>query len=410
MKRQLILLLVIAFALIYPASAVTDGSLLQTAINALPPGQSSTLVLDGTTFRLPGPATVRGDITLLGRGASEVVITSDADPVFTVTTGTLTLVGVTVRNPDGDAIQVDVPGTLHLANAAVEGFGAAVRSRGSVTIDYSTLVGLPGDGSSDALRVGHPSAHTIMRNSTIAGATDRGIQVGQLPDGPNTLDGGGIIELTNVTIANTDDDGLFLNGTGILNHVTLHNVGLSEGSTVELANDQSRLVINHSLMGPGSCISIGATVTGVDNQSYSTSCPTNFPQADFTTLDPELGDLGDLGGPTPVFAPTEPVRSALACPGADQRGVVTGVDSCRLGAVNASGSTETTVRLTDGEVPALRVETTAAAIAGVFTVYLRGAEPVVLSCAPCTGSTNFAIPSAALSDDPEIVAVSGPVG
>lgn len=408
MERQLILLLLL-IALIYPADALTDGSLLQTAINAVPPGQSSTLVLDGTAFHLPGPATVRGDITLLGRGASAVEITSDADPVFTVTTGTLTLVGVTVRNTDGDAIQVDVPGTLHLANAAVEGFGAAVRSRGSVTIDYSTLTGLPGDGSSDALRIGHPHARTVIRNSTIAGATDRGIQVGQLPGGPNTLDGGGIIELTNVTIANADDDGLFLNGTGILNHVTIHNVGLSEGSTVELANDQSRLIINRSLLGPGSCISIGAEVTGVENQSYSTSCPPNFPDADFATLDPELGELVDLGGPTRVFAPTEPVQSSLVCPGADQRGVVTDVGSCLLGAVNASGSTETTVRLTDGAVPALRVETSGT-IAGEFTVYLRGAEPVVLSCAPCTGSTDFAIPSAALSDNPEIVAVSGPVG
>ena len=283
------------------------------------PGVTGSIQL---TAALPSLST---NITVQGPGANLLTVrrnTGGNYRIFTINSGAVVnLNDVTVAN--GNLVSqsgggINNAGTLTIANAAVSGNacnpgnGGGIFNTGIVTITNSTISGnsissTTGAGSGGGI---FNSGGTLtVSNSTISGNTAIG------PTGNNDSGGGiitnvGIVTLTNTTISGNSAD--FGGGVWNLNGGTVHS-----GNTI--------IALNTAPTGPnldGVFVSDGHNLIGTASGGSGFTNGVNGDQVGVAS--PNLGSLGDNGGPTstvPLLANSPAINAgddALA-PSRDQR-------------------------------------------------------------------------------------------
>lgn len=254
----------------------------------------------------------------------------------------LQLNNVTLRNGnpgnDGGGIAVAV-GSASISdsvitdNFATRGGGAAVmQGGGSLVLDRVTVMNNQASTEGGGLL---NLNNMTLTNSTVSGnvANDTG----------GGISNRGVLMLTNVTVArNRADNDANNDSTG---------GGLSNFDTASVTN--SILADNFAGGGLQNCYNIGNPIASHYSLEDNTEC--NLTNAgDRQNSNPQLGDLGDYGGPTP----THPLLTGSAalnaaddaqCPPIDQRGVPRA--GCDMGAYEAPPPADLWITVRDDPDP-----------------------------------------------------------
>ena len=267
-----------------------------------------------------GQLLINKSITITGAGARATTITgSNLSRVFDITTGTVSISGVTITGGTG----YDTPG-----GTANDGGGIA--SDGTLTLTDSTVTGNQVQGSDEGNGISSNGTLTVV-GSTVSFNT-----------GPGSDRGGGISDAGAVTIINSTiahntlqtgglGAGLYVNtgSTTLTNDLFDLNGAGPTGSQLDLngENQPSSIANTIVLGGSGfSCSRMPATTPSVGgNVEDQTSC--GFTQAtdhQSATLAP--GPLQNNGGPTDTQLPARgslviDAGNDAACPATDARGV-----------------------------------------------------------------------------------------
>jgi CSLREA domain-containing protein len=274
-----------------------------------------------------------GNVTLTNVEASHSVGGSGGGGVFVSTSAPVSIVGGrfvgdTAEGPGGGMfvstggnVTIDTTTAEDDAAVAAQGGGAFLSSGGSVTIQNSTFSDSRATtpaGNGGGL-FASASVHISLTNSTVAGNTCGGTGGGFFVGGSATI--------TNATI-DGNAAGNPTGGGGLFN----------PGVAVTVSNT----ILSNSPAG-GNCGG-AAFSSGGGNIDDGATCA--FAGAgDQSNTNPQLGALGDNGGPTPTEAPA-PGSPAIdhgqpgPCPAQDQRGVARPADGngdgtavCDVGAV-----------------------------------------------------------------------------
>ena len=258
---------------------------------------------DGGAMTVGGPATINrstfiGNVAASDGGAfdfsppnaTDEVVVNDSTFIDNRTTGTSAGGAIDITN----APDLRVTGSTFSGNDA-GGNGGALQSQGDLVVVNSTF---------------------FDNNADVAGGA---IDIASSPEDE--------LSLTYVTLAsNSSPLGANLRVEGVIDSVTLYGTVLSDPQVGE----------NCSL-DPGA-----ALVSAGFNYSTDASCGLTGTGDVEDGADPQLGALGDNGGPTPTMLPaaTSPLVDAIpvaeCAPGieTDQRGVTRpGFDGCDIGAV-----------------------------------------------------------------------------
>lgn len=325
-----------------PVDACPAGTGNDTIV--LASGATYTLDVIGDAAGVSGLPQVTGTMTIEGNGAVIQRDTSSGTPAFRgvviAGAGSLTVSDVTIRD-------FDSPG-----GGGGPGQGGAFYDAGTLTILSSTIADNSAEsgGGIDGRGGGIFDAGTLtVVNSTITG----NVAVG----GGGSV-GGALIVRPGSTTAITSST--FANNSG------------NNGNDME--SESSALTITDTIMASG-CLMESALTDGGHNLESGSSCDFSGP-TDQRGVNPDLGPLGDNGGPTPTMAlaPGSPaIDSGGTCPavdgGTDQRGLPR-TASCDTGAyevqdqapvlapIPGSNSMEGTstrtalATVSDGDVPA----------------------------------------------------------
>lgn len=221
------------------------------------------------------------------------------------------------RARDRSGAEVDLP----------SGAGALYLQGVHVTMTASTVAGNQARSSAGVWILGHGPAPGVadLTNVTITGnatyprdpLTERGVAAG-LTVGDNTSG-----TLTNVTI--TGNRAQFGSGIWNASPLTIRNS--------IIANDADNVYTPLNCSGS---MYARPPAAGADNVQW----PTGMNVADdmdctpgVTRVDPQMGALGDHGGPTPTVVPGASLPTGTDCPPIDQRGMPRPTTGCALGAV-----------------------------------------------------------------------------
>jgi parallel beta-helix repeat protein len=200
----------------------------------------------------------------------------------------------------------------HATGSSGTGYGGGIEvSAGSSNISRTTISNNTATGYSGGIHVQGSSTHYLI-NVTISGNT-------ATTGGGMTNTGGATTNITNSTIANN----LISSGT---------NYGIVNYSTINFTNT---IVAYNSTY---NCVSGGGTWTSLGyNLDSASTC--GFTQTgDLQNTDPQLGSLGNNGGPTqtqalPIGSPAIDAGTNTGCPATDQRGAPRPYGStCDIGA------------------------------------------------------------------------------
>jgi len=237
---------------------------------------------------------------------------------------------------DGADTTMTICGSVFTNNTAGAIGGAMFRvaySEETTRIDRCTFDSNAADASvglAGALYLEHTTiamtASTLSRNSAHYGG---GLWIGD----------SAISAIENVTITDNVADqggGIWVAGsvTGTLSHVTLANNRLTPGGYADgLFGGSPSLAFTDSIIVGNGCedAAIGSTGPNIEHSGEAGSPCT----PDGIDVDPELGDLGDNGGPTKTMLPSKSspaIGAATTCPETDQRGEAR-PSPCTLGAV-----------------------------------------------------------------------------
>jgi CSLREA domain-containing protein/uncharacterized repeat protein (TIGR01451 family) len=188
-----------------------------------------------------------------------------------------------------------------------------------------------------------------------------------------TTEGGGLLNLNNMTLINSTVSGNVTNGTG----GAISNRGVLSMTNVTVARNRADNDGNNSATGGGlsnfdtatvrnsiladnfaggalqNCFNIGNPIASHYSLEDNTEC--GFTNAgDRQSSNPQLGDLGDYGGPTP----TQPILTGSAalnaaddsiCPPIDQRGEARA--GCDIGAYEAPPPADLWITVRDNPDP-----------------------------------------------------------
>ncbi|MBT8441474.1 MAG: DUF4347 domain-containing protein [Gammaproteobacteria bacterium] len=293
--------------------------------NAL--GGADTITLGAGNFELSeGRLEISSDISIVGAGAGQTVIDAKSlSRVFAITSGTVSISGVTLQN--GDAGAGD-GGGVHIANNAVVTmtevlltghgghFGGAIWNDGALTLDRATL-----DLNNASYGGGlYTRGTATITNSTISNNTAINAGVGE-GGGIWTSGAGNTLDLTNVTISGNSTDG---DGGGVYNgnDASLINVTITDNQAVQGAgihdngNPATTTLTNTIVAGngtpgqqdlSGNYASGGNNLIGINGPSSGLTDGVNGDQVGTSgsPLDPLLGSLADNGG----FAQTHALQA-----------------------------------------------------------------------------------------------------
>jgi CSLREA domain-containing protein len=300
-------------------------------------------------------------LTITGAGAGSTIIQRGGGTfrVFDVISGSHSISGVTVQNGqgeggDGGGVRVAFGASLTLADSRVAGntavqYGGGIHNDGTLTVRNSTISG--NDASAGTLGGGISAGFggvTNVYRSAISGNTAGAFGLG---GGIRTR---GPVTVVNTTISgNTASDGGGISiidpGSAAIDSSTIaSNIGsgLLVSGTTFLSNS---IIANNSV----DCnVSAGMNSLGYSLESGN-SCGLNG-LGDLVNTDPQLGGLGNNGGPTQTHAPlpgspvvdagnpAAPGSGGTSCPPKDQRGYNRPADGdgdlaarCDMGAAEA---------------------------------------------------------------------------
>jgi MYXO-CTERM domain-containing protein len=298
-----------------------------------------------------GLPAVTSDITVDGQGATitrSAAVSIPAFRIFTVESGSLSLLNVTVANGRavGPTPGADGRGGCIFSATSLSLSGVLVTGCASVGADSPLVTpATPGAGLGGAIYVGAGSAALV--NSTLSSNSASGGSPGGDSAGAGIYELGGAITLTSVTIAN----GTAAHGAGIFaaqGMFTVMNSLLSDSTTND-CDVASGLVLSagwNLVRTPGSCAGFTPTTH------------------DLINVDPKLMSLKDNGGPTFTHGlPTSSlaVQRGHCSQATDQRGVrrLSQPVTCEIGAfevtrlllhISFQGTGHGTVTSTSGSV------------------------------------------------------------
>jgi hypothetical protein len=309
--------------------AVTNGNdsgsgSLRAAVAAASPGEMIT-VPALTVFLTSGQIVLSKTVTITGAGARQTTISGTGQSrVFDITSGTVSISGVTVTGGDGvdtpggtagagGGILVGGGGTLTLADSTVTGNqtmgaaeGSGIQAGGSLTVRRSTISFNSGPGSNRAGGIGFAGSGALqVVDSTLA---------------HNTLESGGLGAAVYVNSAGTV---AFTNDT-----LDLDSAG-STGSVLDLNGGSFPTTIANTIVAGGSsksCSRMPATSPSLGGNIDDQNLCKFTGSTDHPSTDPQLGALQNNGGPTdtqppPVASPPIDAGVDALCPATDQRGV-----------------------------------------------------------------------------------------
>lgn len=303
---------------------------------------TNTLLLPPNTYLLlfaPNPTVYRGNLTIIGGGASSTIIDAGGfDYAFGISSASVSLTGVTIRNGGNSGLFVWADASLVLTECIVSdntgAVGGGINNIGSVTISNSSII-------RNTATVGGGIANSgilSISNSTISYNTAKyGGGIADVFTVFSTGSSAGKATLTNVTISgNTASDsggGIQSAGGGEwpatldLMNCTISNNSASNGGglfsavgTVALKNS----IIANNVQG-SNCG--GDALTSSEGYNISSDNTCNLGKAgDKVGIDPRLGPLADNGGTTLTQAllegsPAIDAATPSDYPSADQRGI-----------------------------------------------------------------------------------------
>jgi hypothetical protein len=327
--------------IVRPAAGEASRVIEVTAVGPPCGGQQETSEITGLTITGGDPP---ADVADQGGG-----VLVDPDATVTITEATIT--GNRAGGPDtdggelggatGGGVDVEDNGTLTLLRSTVSGntvgdptassttggAGAGIYAAGTVSVSDSTIAANHSDYEGAGIFIG-PGATVNLRNATL----DANVAGGGWSGGNVYLDGA---------------DGAIGSGAaspGLLGGI----LGASSVATGSGDDGNATLTVENSIIADGvaatlpDCATSDPQTTEIrslgNNLSSGTSCDLMAP-GDIQNTSPELGPLGDHGGPTDTLAPAagSPAIDAgadAACPATDQRGVPRPQGAhCDIGAV-----------------------------------------------------------------------------
>jgi hypothetical protein len=283
-----------------------------------------------------GDLDIRGNLTVVGAGASSTVINAAGlDRVLEVIGGASAYVGgVTVTggaNANLGAIHVQSTGTLTLSDSIVSGnimtgvSGGGIGNEGTAFLSKVRITGNLADYGGGVYNIGV----IVIANSTVDGNTaDR--------DGAGIFTNavGSNLVVVNTTIANnaaTSRAGGLWNAKAatLINATIAYNTASSGGgiyksgsSTTSLRNT---IIANNTASGGSGPDADGAVTSLGNNLIGNTSKNSGWVASDKQNVDPLLTEMADFGGPTPTCSlqsgsPAINSGSATSAPIIDQRG------------------------------------------------------------------------------------------
>jgi hypothetical protein len=268
-------------------------------------------------------------LSIAGAGASTTTVNGNQKgPVLTVSTGSVTISGLTIENgsaPTGTGGGIFNSGALTVAASAITsndalGGGGIENDKGTLTVSGSTISGNGGEAGG--------GIETVDGTLTVSGSTFWG----------NTAINGGGIEALSSSLTITDStlsgNDATTDGGGILTQAGTESIG----ATIVAGN-----------AGSNCAVGTGGTVTSVGHNltDDATGAGCGFTQpTDVVNARPQLGPLTGNGGPTETLlpalgspaigvipsSPATTVNGVTVCPRTDQRGVASD-GSCTIGAV-----------------------------------------------------------------------------
>lgn len=322
----------------------TDCSLREAVIAASASSNSDTIYLSAGRYELSragvdenagltGDLDVRGDVEILGPGASMTII--DANGIDRVLDFT-EFVGVDSPRIEGIAI------TGGLSDGG-DTAGIAVEPSLDLEIDRCEIYGNDnGTNNFGAILIGIGTTLTV-RDSTFRDNIGGGINSNQ-----------GSAQLFNVTFSNNEgaeitganDAAIYCNHCTIRDSETFQEIDLFGNATLQLAN--SAIIGNCSLVSGGTITSFGGNI-----ESPGAGCDLDHVTDQDGVASHGFGTLADNGGPTRTFLPsvTSPAVSGANdafCPPTDQRGATRPDTNCDVGAVERVTVRPPTPILADG--------------------------------------------------------------
>jgi CSLREA domain-containing protein len=289
----------------------------------------------GEDANATGDLDVHGPVTLAGAG--HVIDAAGLDRALDLTTGSVLLEDLTVRNGSvvglvglnataGGGVRAAAATTLVVRRSTVEAnraqIGGGVHTQGRLTIERATLVG----------------------NETVGSGSGGGGGAGVMALGPDV-----VIETSTISGNTADNSGsaVWYYGVGSLT-IRRSTLEANRGGGTVHAN---RLTIGATVIRPGFGTACAASIIGSEpivsagyNVISDDSC--GPPAVGDLIAKPYLEPLAANGGPTATHLPRAgspaldrvPAGSVLCQPGLDQRGVARGgADACDAGAVEGVG-------------------------------------------------------------------------
>ena len=289
--------------------------------NAL--GGADSISLGAGTHSLGlGEITISSDLTITGAGVGVTFIDGGTlDRIFSVTSGTVTISGVTMQggdvrfSADGGAIDISSGADVTLTNVDLSGNaadrGGAINNAGTLTLNDVTLDSNQSEINGGALA---NSGTAILNRVTISHNSSGGDGGGIESSG-----GGSSVSLTNVTISSNRAD---VNGGGlnVQTTATLQNVTITSNTATQAGGIQESggtITITNTIIaenvdtddgnGPdiaGSFTSGGNNLIGDIGGANGFTDGVNGDQVGSggSPIDPLLGGLANNGGPTLTHA------------------------------------------------------------------------------------------------------------
>jgi hypothetical protein len=296
---------------------------LRAAVAAANPGD--TITIPALTVSLSsGQIVVGKSLTIAGAGARQTTISgSGQSRVFAVTSGTVSISGVTVTGGDG----FDVPG-----GTAGEGGGILV-SGGALTLTDSTVTGNQTAGFNEGSGIAAESTLAVVRSTISYNSGPGSNRAGGIG-----FAGAGTFQLIDSTVAHNTlipsglGAGVYVNSAGALaftnDTLDLNSAGAT-GSVLDLNGENAPTSIANTIVLGGtsdSCSRMPATSPTAGGNIEDQKLCEFTAASDHPSTNLALGALQNNGGPTDTQLPAAGGLAIdagvdAACPATDQRGV-----------------------------------------------------------------------------------------
>ena len=309
------------------------GSLRQAIIDANSAPGADTIILPAGTYVLSGDLDITDDVTITGAGATTTILDGGGnDRVFNVSSGTVDMSGLTIRNGDaggsaGGGMRIGSGGNVTLTNVIVSGNvagdGGGIHNSGTLVltdVEISGNSGPSGWGGGLYNNAATAQLERVTFSGNVAGKDGGGIY---------NFGVGARLELTNVTIsgntATSDGGGIYTSRpVNIITNSTIALNTASSGGGIYVQGAQGQAVLKNTILDNNTGGNTNKALTSLGNNIDSDGTAGLAGPGD-QVIDPMLGPLQDNGGPTETHAllagsPAINAGTNVGAPAVDQRG------------------------------------------------------------------------------------------